>query len=356
MQMLNKDIGSSFYELKPNDPEYKALSQYPVELRNTHTIYYSGRNAFLAIFKDIESTINIRKIWLPSYYCDTVVNLINKNFNTIAYYDIDPFNFDKDINVTAFAKKNDVVIINNFWGLSTFKDLSNNAEKPIIIEDHTHGWLSNQSLNSKADYCICSLRKTYPIPLGAIVWMPNNSDKKTLYQTTNDVSINDAFISFLKSMELKRAFIKNGVDTKDNYLELLNKGESHLNESNSYTKPDNTLIKQIKKYLNYNPNVSKANNFSYAIKHLESTDHFKIIMRDGFTPFGLLLLFKNKDLFISFKNWLISNNIYPAHLWPNTKTASDWKYLFNLHIDFRYNKEDISYLVEKINIWVKNNV
>ncbi|TJY33435.1 hypothetical protein [Pontimicrobium aquaticum] len=354
--MSNKDIGSCFYELKPGDPEYKALTQNVVQLKHSFAFYYSGRNAFLAVFNDIESKTTINKIWLPSYYCDTVVNLINSNFKNVAYYNIDPFHFESDIDVTEFASKDDIVILNNFWGLSTFKDYSNIKEKPIIIEDHTHGWLSKQSLNSNADYCICSLRKTYPIPLGAITWMPNSNSKQTPYKDAKDTAIIKAYLSFNNSMKLKRAFIKKDKNTKDEYLDLLNNGESILCESNSYNKPNNELLDQINKYLAFNPNIVKANNFNQIIGSINKTHKFKILKREGFTPFGLLLLFKSEKLFISFKNWLISNNIYPAHLWPNTKTESEWKYLFNLHIDFRYNIEDISYLVEKINIWIKNNV
>jgi len=354
--MLNKDIGSSFFELKPNDPEHIVLTENLVQLSSTFTFYYSGRNAFLAVLNDIENKTTINKIWLPSYYCDTVINLINKNFKNVTYYDIDPFNFENEIDVTEFANKEDIVILNNFWGLSTFKEYSNSKEKPIIIEDHTHGWLSNQSLNSNANYCICSLRKTYPIPLGAIAWMPIKNSKQTPYKKEIDTAINKAYLNFYTSMKLKRAFIKVKKNTKDEYLNLLNNGESILCKSNSYIKPNNELLDQINKYLTCNPNLVKVNNFNQIINSIGKTTKFKILKREGFTPFGLLLLFKNEKLFISFKNWLISNNIYPAHLWPNTKTESEWKYLLNLHIDFRYNKEDISYLVEKINIWSKNNV
>jgi len=356
MQMSNKDLGSSFYELKPNDPAYKILTQYPVKSNTTFTAYYSGRNAFMAVFKDIANKTTINKIWLPSYYCDTVINLINRNFNNVHYYNIDPFHFNNDLDITEFAKDNDVVVINNFWGLSSFKNYSCHTNKPIIIEDHTHGWLSEKCLNSKADYCISSLRKTYPIPLGAVAWKPNSKDVLLPYKDTNDLSIIDAHNALLTSMQLKRQHLKRLKDPKKKYLTLLKNGESLLDLSNSYIKPEDVLIKQIQHYYNYDPNPIKNRNFKLTINSLETSKNFKVINREGFTPFGLLLLFKDEKIFNSLKSWLISNQIYPAHLWPNTSTNIIWRYLLNLHIDFRYNKEDISYLVEKINIWIKNNV
>lgn len=355
MQKLNREIGSSFYDLQDDDFEFNALKKHKVNLKFNLAYYYSGRNAILALLKHITATHNVNTIWLPQYYCDTVVNLVSSNFNNIKYYAINPFEFNEEIDVATFATRNDIVILNNFWGLSTFN--YQDKERPIIIEDHSHGWLSTQSLNSKADYCFCSLRKTYPIPLGAIIWCPNSKNNSNIYQNIEDKSILKALASFNKSMFLKRKFLKESkIDLKKDYLSLLNKGEDMLCLSNTYTKPKEALISKINNYINLDANCVKNKHLEYVYNHLDISKHFKVIKREGFTPFGLLLLFKDKSLFKSFKSHLISNYIYPAHLWPNTKIISNWKYLFNIHVDFRYNIEDMSYLVEKINIWSKNNV
>lgn len=357
MQKLSREIGSSFYELHENDHEFYILKQHKVDLKLNYAYYYSGRNAILALIKNIAKRQTINTIWLPQYYCDTVINLIHSNFNTINYYAVNPFEFDSEVNINTFATQNDIVILNNFWGLSTFNYNYKNKKRPIIIEDHSHGWLSEQSLQSKADFCICSLRKTYPIPLGAIIWKPNSNENVSFYKTTEDKSILNALEKFEKSMVLKRRFIKeNENHLKKEYLSLSNKGEDLLSMSNNYIEPNKKLVKKLENYINLNANPIKEKHLKYIFEHLNKSSHFKIIKRDGFIPFGLLLLFKDKRLFESIKSQLISDNIYPAHLWPNTKLNTDWKYLFNIHVDFRYNIEDMYYLVEKINIWSKNNV
>ena len=66
MQMSTKDLGSSFYELNTNDSEYKVLTKHIVDLSQTFSVYYSGRNAFSAVFKDIETKTKINKI-LPTF-------------------------------------------------------------------------------------------------------------------------------------------------------------------------------------------------------------------------------------------------------------------------------------------------
>ncbi len=357
MRKLNRDIGSSFYELLEDDREFNLLKQNKVDLKFKYSCYYSGRNALLAILARVANKQSINTIWLPNYYCDTVINLVQNNFNNVKYYSINPFEFDSELDISAFTKQNDIIIVNNFWGLSSFNYINRSKERPIIIEDHSHGWLSNQSLNSDADYCFCSLRKTYPIPLGSIIWKPNSKETINYFETAEDQEIMNSLNKFSKSMSLKRFFIKNGENhLKEEYLELLNEGEELLNVSNSYIKPKEKLINQLENYICLNSNPIKEKHLKYIFAHLSKSEHFKIIQREGFTPFGLLLLFKDKSMFKSLKVHLISNQIYPAHLWPHNETSTAWKYLFNIHVDFRYDIEDMCYLVEKINIWSKNNV
>jgi len=357
MQKLNRDIGSSFYTLHDDDQELIALSQNKINFNLNFSYYYSGRNAILAILKKITKSQVIGTIWLPEYYCDTVVNMVCSNFDSVKYYLINPFKFDEDIDIYKFSKRGDIVLLNNFWGLSSFSYQRSHAEQPIIIEDHSHGWQSKQSLQSHADYCICALRKTYPIPLGAVVWKPNSVENIDFYESLDDNAIINALKKFSTSMDLKRNFIKkNDEDVKEKYLMAFNEGEDLLNVSNNFIMPSSEFVKSVEKYIYLSPNTIKQKHLNYISKHLKKSQNFKIISRKGFTPFGLLLLFKDVRTFKSFKTFLISNQIYPAHLWPYSKLDTQWKYLFNIHIDFRYDIEDMSYLVEKINVWIKNNV
>lgn len=354
---MNRDIGSSFYTLHDADHELTALGKVEANFNLNFSYYYSGRNAILAILKKITENKVINTIWLPEYYCDTVVILVCNNFNNVKYYPINPFEFDEDIDIYTFAKRGDIVLLNNFWGLSSFNYQTNHAEKPIIIEDHSHGWQSEQSLNSNADYCICALRKTYPIPLGAVVWKPNSGENIGFYESVDDKIIIKALEKLTISMDLKRAFIKkNDEAVKEDYLLALNEAEDLLSASNNFIKPSKEFVESVKKYISLSPNITKQRHLNYIFKHLGESQNFKIIRRQGYTPFGLLLLFKDERMFKSFKAFLIANHIYPAHLWPHNKLVAQWEYLFNIHVDFRYDIEDMRYLVEKINVWSKNNV
>ena len=354
MQMSNREIGSTFYELTSTDVEFELLSKSKRDVSKLSLNYfYTGRNAFVAVMNDIMSRQKYNSIWLPKYYCDTVIKLFQNNYNNIRFYDIDPFSFNVEIDVIAFASPNDIVILNNFWGLSSFKDY-NDILLPIIIEDHSHGWLSKASLNSKADYCICSLRKTLPIPLGAIAWCTNRNFIPKYDEL--EVEIDQSYQYFETSFRLKREFLQSNLKSKEDFLELSSKAENLLNLSKKVSKPKDSHITLWKKYLEFDTNIIKKRNLDYMQRSLEITNKFKVVKRNDYIPFGLLLAFKNESNFNSLKKWLISHSTYPAHLWPGMKNSGEWKFLLNIHIDFRYNIEDMCYLVEKINKWIKNDV
>ena len=64
MQKLNRDIGSSFYDLHENDKEFLVLNETKTKFIQNYNYYYSGRNAILAILKKITKNQIINSIWL----------------------------------------------------------------------------------------------------------------------------------------------------------------------------------------------------------------------------------------------------------------------------------------------------
>lgn len=355
MQMSNHEIGSSFYDIQEGDREYQGLIEHNKDMsRLSLQFFYTGRNAFTAIIQHILSKKNIDTVWLPSYYCDTVIDLFESQSFHLKYYEINPFKFDEEIDISLY-NPNEIVIINNFWGMSSFPEYDQ-AQRPVIIEDHSHGWLSPACMNSKADYCICSLRKTYPIPMGAIAWSPIH-DFWIPNIGSEDGIIEQARAQLKTVFKRKRTFLKEGGKMMQNdYLPLLNEAENLIAESKAAIKPNTSEIAIIKTFLKLSPNEVKINNLREVLSRLKPNNKFKIIVREGYVPFGLLLVFENMEILTSFKNSMIQEQVYPALLWPKAKAHGKWKYLLNIHIDFRYDKENMCYLVEKINDWVKNNV
>lgn len=348
-----REQGSSFYKLDVRDIEYKLLKNSEVQLKQQYSYYYSGRSAMLAVLEHISSNRNIRTLWIPDYYCQNVVNFLRRNYPNLKTYYINPFNCRQNFNYLRLTNKDDVIILNNFWGLFTYHIDKGSTHRPTIIEDFSHGWLTKQCINSNADYCVASVRKSYPIPAGGVAWIPNK--QFNFYEDTIDEDMNSAFETLDASISEKSNFLKQNIGSKQSYLELLNKGEAHISTSNSYVRPHKELSNLLETYIKLNPNISKAANLKIVRPLLVKSKHFKIVERKGFEPFGLLLLFKEEMMYDNFKSFCISNKIYPANLWPNNHLRTEWKYFLNFHVDFRYHASDMKYLAEIINQWSSKN-
>ncbi|SEL71736.1 hypothetical protein SAMN04488008_1055 [Maribacter orientalis] len=318
-----------------------------------HELFYAGRFAIKHVIYCILEHKAIEHIWLPEYYCPYVKNWLEQEFSAIKYYDIDPFDADAQIDWSPFSSS-DLVIANNFWGLK--ENVLPEGERPIVIEDHSHGWLSKGCIESNADFCIASLRKTLPIPLGGIAWKPIMGNCDIPLKSLKDTSIDTEINPMLKSWDL----IENAMKTKATCTNEEEKIDFLLNNSQGETLLRNTqeIVPLLKRHedvicsnLFKDFNAYKRANLNFILKTLESSQIFKVITRDKNIPFGLLLAFKDWGLFTNFKQFLITNMIYPAELWPQNRIAQEYKFLLNIHLDFRYNEEDLEYMSNTINQW-----
>ena len=70
--------------------------------------------------------------------------------------------------------KNDVVLAVNYFGVRAGEPWQQWREKHacVLLEDHSHDPVSGWAQSSRADYAFSSLRKTMPVPDGAILWSP----------------------------------------------------------------------------------------------------------------------------------------------------------------------------------------
>jgi hypothetical protein len=72
--------------------------------------------------------------------------------------------------------------------------------------------------------------------------------------------------------------------------------------------------------------------------------------------FALILIFSDMIIRDKFRTFLIKRKIYPMVLWPNQrvdKKGFESKALF-VHIDFRYDENDIIFIVDTINSFKEN--
>lgn len=350
---MNKEIigyGSFFHKTEADE-----IENYKTDFLNDHYgLFYTGRHAIRHVVDSIQKLRGKHTLWLPKYYCQHVTHWINQVYDDVHYYDIDPFNVDAGSAVDwgLFNKDKDIVLLNNFWGLFEY-DLSAKEELPIIIEDHSHGWMSSGCLHSQADVCISSLRKTLPVPLGGIAWAPHGSRVKIDFEVMEPQNsdkvhqfIEASWMPMERAMQLKeQCKLENN---KQQYLSLFGDAEAFLHEQYEVmpiAKPHETVLKT---FLKKDYNLYKDKNFKTLFPVLNNVGAFKILNKEGDVSFGLDLVFANREDFNNLKSYLIQHKIYPSELWPGNSIEQEYKYLLNIHIDFRYNTSDMDYLAQTL--------
>ena len=319
----------------------------------SHELFYAGRYAIKYVILCILEHTKIDTIWLPNYYCPYVKNWLEQEFSTIKYYNIDPFDADATIDWTLFSSS-ELVIANNYWGFKENKLPT--GTRPLVIEDHSHGWLSEGCIESKADFCIASLRKTLPIPLGGIAWKPTKGTCDIPLKPLKQNNIEDPTNPMFKSWELIERAMKTKAECKNEedkmaFLLAYSKGETLLRNTQEIVPLAEKHEGVIRENIFKDFNSYKRENLPLILKTLQPSKMFKIITSCKNFPFGLLLVFKDWEMLSNFKQFLIANMVYPAELWPQNRITQEYKFLLNIHIDYRYNAENLAYISTIINQW-----
>lgn len=346
-------LGSSFNQITEN-----TLIDFNIhDHLNDYQLFYTGRHAIRHLIDRIKETKEIHKIWLPEYYCQHVTAWLRQVYqDDIAIYTIYPFDSKTAFDTYNFATANDIVIFNNFWGVYAYA-YPNEKNRPIFIEDHSHGWLSKPCLNSTADYCFASLRKTLPVALGGIIWSTQHNLPEPEEDTSSQNDFMHAWDEITKAMALKTALLK-GDNTiqKSDYLSIITKFEYFLHEQHSVVAVSKIHKEILVQFLAKDYGYYKKENLAFLKQSLLDTDNFKVLYSKNDFTFGLPLVFKDRENLNKVKKELVENNIYPSELWPDNHCTTDLKYLLNIHVDFRYNLEDMDHIATALNTYIKKHL
>lgn len=213
---MMKRIGGEF-EINPNYLNFAVFEKY--------FLYSNGRSAFLAIL--LELNINNMLIYLPEYICESLINICLKNNISIKFYSIN--NSLQVLESYQFEDYSVVLIINYFGMIDNnllIQKIKTNSTL-TVIEDNVHSfWNVDKSI---ADYSFTSLRKTFAVPEGGLVY---KSGRKL------DVEIDHPINSFYES-KLLGSILKYVKSEDFLYLNLFEKGEEKLDSSFTVEKSSN---------------------------------------------------------------------------------------------------------------------
>ena len=341
------EIGSDYnLSLENIKRESSTIFKY---LSNYNILYMdSGRSALMLLAKVLQNG----QILLPEYICKSVISCFSSN--NIRFYRLKA---DLKIDINDLNKKitkdTAIVFVMNYFGalqpanVHSFLDKKRNKFRFKIIEDTTHSLFSKPM--TIGDYCVCSIRKWFPIPDGGLLYSKKSMGNLFGKNLCQNVDINRIY-----GMILKTFYLDGKLEKKALFTDIFKTSEEALD-----SKIEPLLMSNTSQYLLgfYGINTiikQRKRNYEYLKKWLSTIGINPICsLSNTDCPFVLPIKIKKRD---TFRNYLIDNNIYCAVHWPligtelyDIKSARSLsEQLISIPIDQRYGLENIDYIINVV--------
>lgn len=290
------------------------------------------------------------KLWLPSYFCGEVTQFCRQWCELREYRD-DPRWSEPDWATLAPAP-HDIVLAVDYFGIRDGFAWRNwrDRNQCILLEDFTHDPFSAWSGISSADYALASLRKTLPVPDGAILWSPRGS---ALPQRPTERAWNGSALKFAAMLRKAQYLQGHGdVAEKQSFRSLQAQGENLMRTSpvSSVSPYSYALLRdgfpavwRQQRELNIRCLLAR-------LSDLESAELLFRAWPDGSVPFAVALIFSSPVERDDWQAHLIQHQIYcPVH-WPcSTDQAHALglsSRILSLPVDQRYGQQDMDRLAD----------
>lgn len=344
-----KPIGGEFWY------DNNILDEGCNNFNETKAVYLDGGQSAIEF---VLSKINLKNneyILMPSYLCPTILYKFTKNNINVLFYEIN-FNLSIDIkSIEILIKKYNVkaVFFINYFGfyhndksITYLKMLKEDGI--ILVEDAVQMLWFNKLSKFIGDYIFNSYRKFFPYD-GSIV-LCNEFEK---YNT-----LQDKYYDLIAEARIKKTdYIKKNIGNEEGFLTKFSEAEKHYLEQDKI----NGMGVKSKRMLN---NIDfkwvkeqRLKNFNYLYNNLMKFENVKFIFSheqiENNVPLALPVIIDNRDFV---RRELRKYNIYcPVH-WDITnenwavnfhKSVKLSKTILSIPIDWRYNKKDIDYFIDR---------
>jgi hypothetical protein len=184
--------------------------------------YGNGRQALLALYA--AKLLPPTRLWLPDYFCSEVAESWANCGAEIHSYSFGPW-CDRLNPVEIPAKAGDTVMLLNTLGLYGEPDVEHLRRRGVyVVEDHSHDPFSPWAQQSRADWGLVSLRKSYAVPDGGMLWSPqgHHLPPGPDLSAAHELAAGQVFAA----MALKRDYLEGGFPPKPVFRELYLKGDA----------------------------------------------------------------------------------------------------------------------------------
>jgi hypothetical protein len=305
------EFGSEFhwFAYQPTTPE-------PTPWGRKGELFMCARDALRALIHDGMANRGWQRLWVPGYFCQEVlISLASTGIELVIYPD-DPQESSPSLRGSGMGS-GDVVFIVNFFGLRSelprgLADLGGIE----TIEDHSHDPWSAWAWSSDATWCVCSLRKTLPIPDGGVLWSPRGRPLPSAWGVTPEQR--DASSRKLAAMVLKGLYLSGHDVDKIAFRELSIAGENSLagDDAAGISEFAGSLLPTFPASswravrLTNHQVLSESLSGVPWVTVLQPGDPLKTC------PFSGILVFDSADRREHVRQNLIRSDAYPAILWP----------------------------------------
>ncbi|MFA5648815.1 MAG: hypothetical protein WC951_10975 [Bacteroidales bacterium] len=280
-----------------------------------------GRNAFEYILRAKQ----YKKVYLPYYTCDVMLEPIEKLGLKVEFYHIDEnllplFDYSK-------VKITEVFVYTNYFGIC-----DNNVDKVAqqcknLIVDNSQAFYSKPLTGIDTFY---SLRKFFGVPDGAYLY--------------TDTLLDDGFETDISYQRFEHLLGRIDKGAEEFYAAFVSNDDSLMNQP---IKKMSKLTQRLLSSIDYNSVAeSRKQNFEYLNSKLSSTNLLSLNLSSNSVPLVYPYFF---DSGAELKKKLIENKIFVATYWQNVlewTSENDFEYklakcLLPLPVDQRYESNNL---------------
>lgn len=218
---MNKvwEVGSEFHW----SDDYLAGPDARTNIALPQGVLFSRARGALAALMQMRATAgDTVRLHLPSYFCMDIAEYLAGAGEVRWYRHLPGQAVDF---ATLSPLPGDMVLALNMFGAETGADWQqwSGRAQICLVEDHSHDPFSAWASASRADYAVTSLRKTLPIPDGALLWSPLD-----LPLPPTEPGHADGANDKLAAMVLKAGYLRGAAIAKDAFRLLQIDGETKL--------------------------------------------------------------------------------------------------------------------------------